>query len=101
MWLLCVLEENLDAQDAVRAQVIGNVVDLDVLREEELLAQLTARHLFACDTERGLVLSRYFQQLTVYIHLCRQHVTHIAAYMHVTSCYVVNLLISNRMNITL
>jgi len=48
--LMRFLEEDLNAKDAVWTQVVGNVVDLYVLWENELLAQLTLRHLVACDS---------------------------------------------------
>jgi len=64
-----VFEEDLDAQDAVWTQVVGNVVDLDVFWEDELLAQFTSCHLVASYAQLRLVESRHFKQLAVDFHL--------------------------------
>jgi len=68
--LVCVFEKDLDAQYAVWTQVVHHVVDLDVFWQNELLAQLTPSHLVARDTDLRLVVSCYFQQPTVHVHLC-------------------------------
>ena len=82
-----VFEEDLDAQDAVWTQVVGDVVDVDVLGQDELATQFAARHLGAAHAHLRLVLRRHLQHLAVHAHLSTapttlDHLLTAAAFMH-------------------
>ena len=54
--LVRVFEKDLNTQDAVWTQVVGDVVDLDVFWKNELLVQFVSSGLRAGDTDLRLVL---------------------------------------------